>query len=170
MNKKDIIISSYDIEQRVFTYSYYVGEARRNSGGVPIKLAAGLQASPDDHIQINDHKNVAVNELTKIINKNFCNCKHSSTNDEIHEGYSIEKFELFPPQYFPKNLIDELQKTMTNYLVMRILQQWMLQHKPDEAAITASETEKATIQLREIMNMRVKPMRLKRRRKNNIEI
>ena len=167
--REEIKISSYDVEQRIFTYSYYIGEARRNNG-VPLKLAASIQASSDDHIQINDHINVATSELIKLINCHFCTCKQRTENDETHKGYIIHIFLLTPPQYFPENLLDELQKTMINYLVMRTLQQWILQHKPDEAAITASETEKLTIQLRELMNCRTKPRKAKRKPKNNIEI
>ena len=168
-NIKEIKISSYDVEQRVFTYSYYVGEARRNSG-VPLKLAASMQASIDDHVQLNDHIDVATSELVKMINSYFCVCKYSSKNDEVHDGYIISTFMLTPPQYFPDNLLGELQKMMTNYLVMRTLQQWILQHKPDEAVITASETERITLQLRELMNSRVKPRNIIRRTRKNIEI
>ncbi len=167
-HKKEIKISSYEVEQRLFTYSYYVGEARRN-GGVPLKLAAGIQASSDDHVQMNDHINVATGELVKILNNNFGACRLHSLNDDGHEGYSIFMFCLTPPQYFPGGLFAELQNTMTHFLVMRTLQQWMMQHKPDEAAITAVEMEKATIQLRELMNTRVTPRRIKRRTRNNIE-
>ncbi len=167
--REEIKISLYEVEQRIYTYSYYVGEARRNSG-TPIKLSASIQASSDDHIQINDHINVAANELTKIINCNFGTCKQNVSDDETHKGYTILVFHLVPPQYFPVNLLGELQKTMTNYLVMRTLQQWIMQHKPDETAITTAETEKATIQLRELMNCREKPRKAKRKPKNNIEI
>jgi hypothetical protein len=73
------------------------------------------------------------------------------------------------PQYFPVHLVGELKNTITTFLVMRILQQWFLQHKPDEATIIAAETEKIIIQLRELMNSRTKPYKLKRRT-NNIEI
>ena len=167
--REELKISTYDVEQRVFTYSYYVGEARRNSG-TPVQLAASMQASPDDHSQMDDHINVATSELVKIINCNFATCRQMSDNDEEHSGYRILKFSLTPPQYFPQSLLCELQKTMTNYLVMRTIQQWILQHKPDEAAITTTETEKATIQLRELMNCRVKPRKIKRDFKNNIEL
>ena len=163
--KENIKISSHEVEQRVFTYSYYVGEARRNSG-TPIKMAANIQASSDDHVQMNDHINVATSELIKIINCYFCPCKHSNKKDDTHDGYIILIFSLTPPQYFPAHLFEELKKTMINYLVMRTLQQWILQHKPDEAVITATETEKITLQLRELMNTRVKPRRAKRRSKN----
>lgn len=166
--RKNIKISSHEVEQRVFTYSYYVGEARRNSG-TPIKMAANIQASSDDHVQMNDHINVATSELIKIINCYFCPCKHSNEKDDTHEGYIILIFSLTPPQHFPEHLLEEFKKTMINYLVMRTLQQWTLQHKPDEAAITTAETEKITLQLRELMNCRVIPRRVKKR-SNNILI
>ena len=166
---EEIKILSYDVEQRVFTYSHYVGEARRSSG-VPLKIAAGMQASSDDHLQVNDHIDIAASELVKMINCYFGACKYRYENDDEHEGCLILIFSLAPPQYFPDNLFGELQRVITNYLVMRTLQQWFLQHKPDEAVITTSETEKITLQLRELMNCRVKPRRVKRRIDNNIEI
>ena len=171
MRRKETVlkISSYDVEQRVFTYSYYVGEARRNSG-LPIKLAASMQASPDDHVQLSDHMDTAVAELVKMINSSFCICTSSTVADDEHRGYTTLQFMLVPPQYFPMHLIGELQKTMTSYLVMRTLQQWILQHKPDEAVITTSETEKLTMQLRELMNCRVKPRKAQNVTKTNIEL
>ncbi len=167
--KEELKISTYDVTQRIYTYSYYVGESRRNSG-LPIKLAASMQASPDDHHQLNDHMNVAASELVKMINSTFCECTTSSVPDSEHAGYSILKFRLIPPQYFPMHLFGELQKNMTSYLVMRTLQQWILQHKPDEAVITTSEAEKLTIQLRELMNCRVKPRKGQNATKTNIEL
>ena len=167
-NKEDIKISSYEVEQRVFTYSYYVGEARRSSG-LPLKLAASIQASSDDHLQLNDHMTVATSELVKIINSISCVCSHYTQPDEMHDGYTLLIFSLMLPQYFPVHLVGELKNTITTFLVMRILQQWFLQHKPDEATIIAAETEKIVIQLRELMNSRTKPYKIKRRT-NNIEI
>ena len=167
--RTEITILTYEIAQRVFTYSYYVGEARRSSG-LPLKLVAGLQASSDDSEQLIDHMNIAAGELDKMLNCYFCAGNLRSENDEEHDGYTIFKFSLLPPQYFPKNRFVELQRTMENYMVMRTLQQWILQYKPDEAAITVAETEKLTLQLRELMNLRVKPRRMEKRNKNRIEI
>ena len=167
--RENIKISTYDVEQRILTYTYYTGEARRNSG-TPLKLAASIQASVDDHIQINDHMNVATSELIKMVNCYFCTCKCDRKDDDTHAGYTILNLRLSPPQYFPENLLDELRETMINYLVMRTLQQWMLQQKPDEAVIMANETEKTSIQLRELMNRRAKPRKAKIRNKNTMAI
>jgi hypothetical protein len=112
----------------------------------------------------------AVTELVKMINCTFCTCTSSNEADDEHPGYTTLKFLLVPPQYFPMHLFGELQKTMTSYLVMRTLQQWILQHKPDEAVITTSETEKLTMQLRELMNCRVKPRKATNVTKTNIEL
>ena len=167
--RTEIAISTYEIAQRVFTYSYYVGEARRSSG-LPLKLAVGLQASSDDSEQLGDHINIAAGELDKMINCYFCQGALLVKNDEQHDGYSTLKFILIVPQYFPKNRFEELRRAMENYIVMRTLQQWMLQHKPDEAAIISAETEKTTLLLRELMNSRIKPRRIEKRNKNRIEI
>ena len=167
--RKEIAISAHEIAQRVFTYSYYAGEARRSSGH-PLKLVAGLQASDDDREQLLDHMNIAAAELDKIINCYFCAGNLRTENDAEHDGYTTLKFSLLPPQYFPKSRFEELQQTMGNYIVMRTLHQWILQNKPDEAAITAGEIEKLTLQMRELMNIRVKPRRIEKRNKNRIEI
>ena len=167
--RKEIVISTHEIAQRLFTYSYYVGEARRNSGA-PLKLAAGLQACNDDSEQLFDHMNIAAGELDKMINSYFATGNLFIENDKEHIGYSILNFTLLPPQYFPENRFEELCRTMENYMVMRTLQQWMLQRKPDEAAITAAETEKLALQMREIMNSRVRPRKIEKRNKNRIEI
>ena len=57
----EITLSGYNIEQRLFTYSYYVGEAR-HSIGAPMQQTAGIQASSDDHTQIGDHIRMAMTE------------------------------------------------------------------------------------------------------------
>lgn len=167
--RKEIAISTHEIAQRVFTYSYYVGEARRGSGH-PLKLVAGLQTSDDDREQLLDHMKIAAAELDKMINCYFCTGNLCAKDDAEHDGYTTLNFSLLPPQYFPKNRFEELQQMMENYMVMRTLHQWILQNKPDEAAITAGETEKFTLQLRELMNIRVKPRRIEKRNKNRIEI
>ena len=59
---------------------------------------------------------------------------------------------------------------MESYLVMRTLNMWMLQHKPDEALLTAAEADKQLVQLRELMNSRTRPQAAKRRTRKNIEI
>ena len=167
--KEDIKLSTFDVAQRIFSYTHYVGESRRNSG-FDIKLAASIQASPDDYIQLSDQINIAISELVKITNTVFGTCKASNVPDSEHEGYSIITFTLAPPQYFPMHLLGELRNTMINYMVMRTLQQWMLQQKPDEAAIITSESEKIAVQLRELMNCRMKPRKAHKASKTNIKI
>ena len=44
---KSITVFQYNVEQRLFTYSYYVGEARKATGS-PVQQTSIMQASSDD--------------------------------------------------------------------------------------------------------------------------
>lgn len=167
--KKEITLSSYDIEQRLFTYSFYVGEARR-AVGTPVQLTACIQASSDDHTQISDHTYIAVTEILTLMNRFLALCSNNVTNDSKHEGHLLFKLTFTPPRNFPEEMMDELRRTMENYMVMRTLNMWMLQHKPDEAVLTASEAEKLVVKLRELMCCRTKPRQSEKRKRTNIEI
>lgn len=167
--KKEITLSSYDIEQRLFTYSFYVGEARR-AVGTPVQLTACIQASSDDHTQISDHTYIAVTEILTLMNRFLALCSNNVTNDSKHEGHLLFKLTFTPPRNFPEEMMDELRRTMESYMVMRTLNMWMLQHKPDEAVLTASEAEKLVVKLRELMCCRTKPRQSVKRKRTNIEI
>jgi hypothetical protein len=80
------------------------------------------------------------------------------------------EFTFFTPERFPENMLPQLQQCVESYLVMRTLNMWMLQHKPDETVLTATEAEKLLVQLRELMNLRTKPQSAKRTTRKNIEI
>lgn len=168
--KKEITLSSYNIEQRLFTYSFYVGEARR-AVGTPMQLTAGIQASSDDHTQISDHTHIAVTEILTLMNRFLALCSNNVTDDSNHEGHLLFKLTFTPPRNYPEEMLGELQRTMESYMVMRTLNMWMLQHKPDEALLTASEAEKLVVRLRELMCCRTKPrLSEKKKRTKNIEI
>ena len=47
---------------------------------------------------------------------------------------------------------------MESYAVKRVLQQWLLQHRPEEAAIPAAEAQAMAQQLRELFALRQKPV------------
>ena len=167
--KKEITLSSYNIEQRLFTYSFYVGEARR-AVGTPMQLTAGIQASSDDHTQISDHTHIAVTEILTLMNRFLALCSNNVTDDSNHEGHLLFKLTFTPPRNYPEEMLGELQRTMESYMVMRTLNMWMLQHKPDEALLTASEAEKLVVRLRELMCCRPKPRLSEKKKRTNIEI
>ena len=171
MQKKyeEIYLYQYNIEQKLFTYSFYIGKSRHDTG-ISIKSAANIQASEDDRDQINDHLNTGIAEITNLFNCYFSTCNQSTHNDEIHKDCKIYIFMFSIPQFFPRHLITELQKTMENYVVMRVLNLWIMQHKPDEAVLSAAETDKLNKQLREIMIQRVKPHKPPKSVKRQIEM
>ncbi len=164
-----IIVPHYNVEQRLFTYSYYVGEARRATG-VPPQQTSGMQASSDDRAQILDHLHMALTDVTRFMNRYFRMCSYEVGADASHEGYEMYKFMFLAPERFPENMLPQLQQCVESYLVMRTLSMWMLQHKPDEAVLTAAEADKLLVQLRELMNLRTKPQSTKRTTRKNIEI
>ena len=164
-----ISIAHYNVEQRLFTYSYYVGEARRATG-VPAQQTSAMQASSDDRAQILDHLHMALTDVTRFMNRYFRSCSCKVGADSLHDGYEMYEFTFFAPERFPENMLPQLLQCVESYLVMRTLNMWMLQHKPDEAVLSAAEAEKLLVQLRELMNLRTKPQSAKRTTRKNIEI
>ena len=164
-----ITLMHYNVEQRLFTYSYYVGEARRATG-VPPQLTSGMQASSDDSAQILDHLHMALTDVTRFMNRYFRSCSCKTVTDTLHEGYELYELAFLTPERFPENMLPQLQQCVESYLVMRTLNMWMLQHKPDEAVLTAAEADKLLVQLRELMILRTKPQANKRTTRKNIEI
>jgi len=54
--------------------------------------------------------------------------------------------------------LPRIEKSMESYVVKRVLQQWLLQHRPEEAAIPAAEAQAMGLQLRELFALRKKPV------------
>ena len=54
MNEARLKVLHKNVEQRIQIYTYYTGEARKETG-LPDRLAAQMQVSSDDSIQLSDH-------------------------------------------------------------------------------------------------------------------
>lgn len=164
-------INICDIILRIQSHTFYIGEAQRETG-IPIRLAAKMQASDDDKTQLSDHIDIACNELVKIISKRFSSCilkkKTETEKEENTNETAIYSFEI--PANYPVELISELKTTMINYIVTRSVQLWFMQCKPDEAAIIANETLNAVNNLNEIMGIRRRPQKEQRKDNNRIDI
>lgn len=145
-----------NIEQRIQIYTYYTGEARKEIG-VPERLAAQMQASSDDSTQLSDHIGNAISELGNLISLYFAICRIEELNDESANS-KIYLFTLPMPAMFPETALTRIEKSMESYAVKRVLQQWLLQHRPEEAAIPAAEAQTIALQLRELFALREKPV------------
>lgn len=156
------------IEQRIQTYTYYTGEARKQTG-LPQPLVARIQASSDDNTQLGDHIETAVAELSTIISRYLPACSACEKQDEAN-GEKIIVFKLQLPALYPLATLPQIEKTMENYTVKRTLQQWFQQHQPQEAAIIAAEAQTLTLQLRDLLTLRHKPSNKKRTDNNIIDL
>ncbi len=145
-----------NIEQRIQIYTYYTGEARKEMG-LPERLAAQMQVSSDDKIQLSDHIENAIAELGNIISRYFAICSIEEREDENGEN-KMYLFTLPMPAMYPETALRRIEKSMESYAVKRVLQQWLLQHRPEEATIPASEAQAIATQLRELFALRMKPV------------
>ena len=144
-----------NIEQRIQIYTYYTGEARKEIG-IPERLAAQMQVSSDDSIQLSDHISNAIAELGNLISRYFAICSIDEiTDDDTKEKVYI--FTLEKPAMYPDTALTRIERSMESYAVKRVLQQWLLQHRPEEAAIPAAEAQTIAMQLRELFALRQKP-------------
>lgn len=145
-----------NIEQRIQIYTYYTGEARKEIG-IPERLAAQMQVSSDDSTQLSDHIGNAIAELGNLISRYFAICSIEEIND-ASSASKVYVFTLPMPAMFPETALTRIEKSMESYAVKRVLQQWLLQHRPEEAAIPAAEAQTLALQLRELFALRQKPV------------
>lgn len=146
-----------NIEQRIQIYTYYTGEARKEIG-IPERLAAQMQVSSDDSTQLSDHIGNAIAELGNLISRYFAICSIEERTDETTNYDRMYIFTLPMPAMFPETALSRIEKSMESYAVKRVLQQWLLQHRPEEAAIPAAEAQTMAQQLRELFALRQKPV------------
>ncbi len=156
MKETKLKILHNNIEQRIQIYTYYTGEARKETG-IPERLAAQMQVSSDDSIQLSDHITNAIAELGNLISRYFAICSIESLDDE-RTNSKIYVFTLQIPEMYPQSALTRIEKSMESYAVKRVLQQWLLQHRPEEAAIPAAEAQTLALQLRELFALRRKPV------------
>ncbi|MBQ7947649.1 MAG: hypothetical protein IJ277_05755 [Bacteroidaceae bacterium] len=145
-----------NIEQRIQIYTYYTGEARKEIG-IPERLAAQMQVSSDDSTQLSDHIGNAIAELGNLISRYFAICSIEDIFDQ-ETNSKLYIFTLPMPAFFPATALPRIEKSMESYAVKRVLQQWLLQHRPEEAAIPAAEAQTIALQLRELFALRQKPV------------
>ncbi|MBQ8271070.1 MAG: hypothetical protein IJZ22_07720 [Bacteroidaceae bacterium] len=146
-----------NIEQRIQIYTYYTGEARKEIG-IPERLAAQMQVSSDDSTQLSDHIGNAIAELGNLISRYFAICSIEEINEGTTNDSKLYVFTLPMPAMFPETALSRIEKSMESYAVKRVLQQWLLQHRPEEAAIPAAEAQTIAQQLRELFALRQKPV------------
>ncbi len=155
--------------QRIELHSYYTGEARKKAG-IPEELAAGMQASTDDSVQLNDHISSTIGELSRIISRFFgiCSVRYIQNIDD-NNTQSVE-FSLTPPFNYPIETIPQITEAMENYAVMRTLYLWLLQHKPDEAGAVGNEAMLHSNHLRELFALRKRPKKITKREDNIVKL
>ena len=156
MKETKLKVVHKNIEQKIQIYTYYTGEARKVAG-MPEKLAAQMQVSSDDNTQLDDHISNAIYELGNLISRYFAICSIEEVNEEESDK-RIYTFTLSIPEMYPETSLAHIEKNMENYVVKRTLQQWLLQHSPEEAAIPAAEAQTLALQLRELFALRKKPV------------
>lgn len=168
---KSIILKlhTHNILQRIHTHTYYTGEARKRAG-LPMMMAAGIISSNEDNVQLNDHLAIASSEIAKMLGRFLAVCHSEEHVNPEQDEQRLLLFTLVPPANFPHECIGQLQQCIENYAVMRTLQLWLAQHKPDEAVSVSEEVHMLALQMREIMAMRKRPLHKKTIEKNRIDI
>lgn len=168
MREITITVSPRKVMQRIYTHTYYTGEARKVAG-TPMRHAAGIQASEDDATQLDDHLQTAIGEIAGLLSRQLaiCRCNEDIDNDS---GERIVCLSFIPPQNYPRESLPQMEKIIENYVVMRTLQQWMAQHNPPEQTQPANEAEVAMQQLRGVLSLRKKPRRERNCHKRIIDI
>ncbi len=168
-NMMEIRLSLHDIQEEIDRYNYYVGNSRREAG-IPIKLAATLHTSADDKKQIESHMATAIGEIVQMMNRYFSDTRQTTGEDENNDGYRIVILTYRPSHNLPKETNRLLKELFVRYTVMRSVQLWMQQVKPDESVIAATEAEKIALQIHQAMTARIKPRNKRKRPDTRVEI
>lgn len=166
MKKEILTIRHKDIMQRLFLHSYYRGEAHKTAG-MPKHFSAGIQASESDSDMLENHILTAITECVKLLSRYFAVCSVK----KIDENESrITELHLQPPCNFPRESLSQMEQCIGNYIVMRTLQQWLAQHKPDDSLLAAEEVKSSTIDIRETASLRKRPCRTAHKSNKSIEL
>lgn len=162
INLKDIIL-------RIQTHAYYTGKARKDNGTV-IRLASDMQLSDSDNSQLYDHLDIAFIELSNFISRYLgtCNIKENESNDG-HDNRTIIYSFLLPNNY-PTEFVKQIKQSFINYAVMRTIELWFMQCKPDETMLIANEINKSVNQLCELLTMRKRPQKEINMQKRHLDI
>lgn len=158
-----------NIVDRIKLYTHYTGEARRNAG-LPDKQAAAMQASADDATQMGDHIENALNETGTILSRYFAQFLAGQNGEENSEESIEYTFTIAAPELFPTSATANVEKSIENFLVHRTLQQWFVQHRPEEAALQAAEAQTAMVHLRELLTLRSRPQIKRTNSSGNINL
>ena len=145
-----------DIVDRIKLYTHYTGEARRNAG-LPDKQAAAMQASADDATQMGDHIENALNEVGTILSRYFAQFLAGQNVKDGNEENKEYTFTIAAPELLPSTATANVEKCIENLVVRRTLQQWFVQHRPEEATLQAAEAQNAAAHLRELLTLRSRP-------------
>ena len=164
MKKHTIQISCTKILQRIYTHTYYTGEARK-AAGVPAHLAASLQASDSNRDILLQHIQSSIAEAAKILTRYLGICTIEHDCEDTVTAISIET-----PSNYPDECIPQIAQTTEEYATMRALGQWLAQNKPDEAAAATQEAQLSSMYLRELTSLRRRPLNNARTADNNIEL
>lgn len=164
MKKGIIHIEHTKILERVHTHTYYIGEARKTAGAPP-HLAAELQTSYSNKDILTQHIHTSIAETARMLTRylGICSIKHNN------ETFCSTLFIKVPPNY-PPECIPQIARTVEKYIVMRTLEQWLMQCKPDEAPSAGQESRIAAAELRELLSVRLRPGNRENLNDNNIEI
>lgn len=158
-----------NITDRIKLYTHYTGEARRNAG-LPDKQAAAMQASADDETQMGDHIENALSEVGNILSHYFAQFLAGENEGDGNDEKKEYTFTIAAPEHFPTASTANIEKSIENYVVRRTLQQWFVQHRPEETALQAAEVQAATAQLRTLLTRRSKPSIKSKKSNGNINL
>ena len=164
MKRERIEIGHKRVLQRIYTHTYYVGEARK-AAGTPPYLAAGVQASDSNRDMLTQHIHTSIAEAADMLTRYLGICSTRYSNESDTTALYIET----PPNY-PAGCIAQMAQAIEEYATARTLGQWLMLSKPDEAAFAVEEAQTAATRLRELLSIRLHPGRCNQQHDNNIEL
>lgn len=156
-NEITLSLEGYRVFTKVYSSSYYLGEARKGESPATNDIAARLQISTDQNDLLGSFLQVAVERLNKMLTRYMGDTSCRKESDTAHTGYALYTFTIKGPSNFMSSQAERLAMCLENYAAAKLLYEWLKINKPDEAVIAeAGVTEQAAL-LREITASRKKP-------------
>lgn len=156
MEKQEFSIRDIKVYERIKAESGFTAQIK-TAIGEPSKQTLLTIATDDEKIILDEYISLAVNECVVAISHYLSPCHITEESDTNEITYKIRHFNLTIPDNYPEENISALENIVMDFICNRVLQQWYMLVKADDANTLAAKTQSCMMLLRNILSMRKKP-------------
>lgn len=156
MKEITITINENDILSRLYSESGYAAYSRESMGEKGM-LCDTVTVTEDNYPIIKEYIKLGLYDVVALISHHLspCSIEHNGKNP-ITNNYEY-LFKLNYPTNYPQHNTTIIKERTIGYTIARVLQEWSMLMKPDEANIHATRALENYNKLKEILSQREKP-------------